>query len=269
MRATGSARRWSGWRLRHRVSDAIGALDAAGKARRSNPIPTTTDARPGMRSTSRPWWTGSGRTPGAASAGTCSTSAPSNHKNAASRTSTLPSPARSCGPSPPRPTTKSGSSPTTSSSTTRSACRSGTPEPRPSPTPTPENHFRPGNRPVRPSPNLHTSFNSARRVHVKGILGGTEEAGRHVGYLLVTKYLTKSVGQAAGLGEDATDAQRDHARRLHAELQITPCSPRCAIWLLYGIQPHGANTLNVPLCSTSTRIAQRRVSAGRPRVIDG
>jgi hypothetical protein len=76
------------------------------------------------------------------------------------------------------------------------------------------------------------------QVHVKGILGGTEEAGRHVGYL--TKYLAKSVGQAAGLGEHATDAQRDHAQRLHAELQITPCSPRCAVWLLYGIQPHGA-----------------------------
>ena len=37
------------------------------------------------------------------------------------------------------------------------------------------------------------------QVHVKGILGGTEEAGRHIGYL--TKYLTKSVSQAAGLAE--------------------------------------------------------------------
>ncbi|HKR52659.1 MAG TPA: replication initiator, partial [Pseudonocardiaceae bacterium] len=76
------------------------------------------------------------------------------------------------------------------------------------------------------------------QVHVKGILGGTEEAGRHVGYL--TKYLAKSVGQAAGLSEHATDAQRDHAARLHAELSTTPCSPRCPVWLLYGIQPHGA-----------------------------
>jgi len=76
------------------------------------------------------------------------------------------------------------------------------------------------------------------QVHVKGILGGTEEAGRHIGYL--TKYLTKSVGQAAGLDEYATDAQRDHAHRLHAELQITPCSPRCPVWLLFGVQPKGA-----------------------------
>ncbi len=52
-------------------------------------------------------------------------------------------------------------------------------------------------------------------------------------------YLAKSVGQAAGRGEHATDPQRDHARRLHAELQVTPCSPRCPVWLLYGIQPKG------------------------------
>jgi hypothetical protein len=110
-------------------------------------------------------------------------------------------------------------------------------------------------------------------------------------------YLAKSIGQAAGLGEHTTDAHRDHARRLHAELKITPCSSRCPVWLLYGIQPHGAQhsmtpgrckgkahqpehlgiagrhvlvsrkwsnkTLNVPLCSTSTRIAQRRVSTGQ------
>ncbi|MDQ3764557.1 MAG: replication initiator protein [Actinomycetota bacterium] len=82
------------------------------------------------------------------------------------------------------------------------------------------------------------------QVHVKGVLGGTEEAGRHIGYL--AKYLTKSIGQAAGLDETATDRQREHAHRLHAELQITPCSPRCAVWLLYGIQPHGARHTMIP-----------------------
>jgi len=82
------------------------------------------------------------------------------------------------------------------------------------------------------------------QVHVKGILGGTEEAGRHIGYL--TKYLTKSIDQAADLGEHATNRQQDHARRLHAELSITPCSPRCPVWLLYGIQPHGARHSTTP-----------------------
>jgi hypothetical protein len=34
-------------------------------------------------------------------------------------------------------------------------------------------------------------------------------------------YLTKSIHQAAGLDEHATDAQREHVHRLYAELQIT------------------------------------------------
>ena len=106
------------------------------------------------------------------------------------------------------------------------------------------------------------------QVHVKGILGGTEEAGRHVGYL--TKYLAKSVGHAAGLNEQATDAQRDHVRRLHAELQVTPCSPRCSIWLLYGIQPKGARHSMTPGCCKGKAhkpehlgIAGRRVLVSR------
>jgi hypothetical protein len=82
------------------------------------------------------------------------------------------------------------------------------------------------------------------QVHVKGILGGTEEAGRHIGYL--SKYVTKSISQAAGFGEHTTDAQREHVRRLHTELQITPCSPQCPVWLLYGIQPKGARHSTIP-----------------------
>ena len=100
------------------------------------------------------------------------------------------------------------------------------------------------------------------QVHVKGILGGTEEAGRHVGYL--TKYLAKSVGQAAGLGEHATDAHRDHAQRLHAELQVTPCSPRCPVWLLYGIQPRGARHSMTPgLCKSKAHKPEHLGIGGR------
>jgi hypothetical protein len=110
-------------------------------------------------------------------------------------------------------------------------------------------------------------------------------------------YLTKNISQAAGLDDYATDAQRDHAHRLHAELQITPCSPRCPVWLLYGVQPKGARhtitpgrckgkahqpehlgiaghrvlvsrkwsnkTLDVSPCSTSTELPIARVSAGQ------
>ena len=100
------------------------------------------------------------------------------------------------------------------------------------------------------------------QTHVKGILGGTEEAGRHIGYL--TKYLSKSISHAAGLTEHATDAHRDHAHRLHAELRITPCSPRCAVWLLYGIQPHGARYSMTPgHCKGKAHQLQHLGIAGR------
>jgi hypothetical protein len=96
-----------------------------------------------------------------------------------------------------------------------------------------------------------------RQVHSKGILGGSEEAGRHIGYL--TKYLTKSVGEVV---EQSTDRQRTHAERLHAELAITPCSPRCPVWLLYGVQPLGARSNTVPgHCKGK---AHRRATLGLP-----
>jgi hypothetical protein len=79
------------------------------------------------------------------------------------------------------------------------------------------------------------------QVHSKGILGGSEEAGRHIGYL--TKYLTKSISEVV---EPTTDAQQRHADRLHDELRGTPCSPRCPVWLLYGVHPLGANSKTVP-----------------------
>jgi hypothetical protein len=75
------------------------------------------------------------------------------------------------------------------------------------------------------------------QVDIRGVLGGTHEAEHHVAYL--TKYLTKSVGETYA---DASEAHRQHAARLLAELAITPCSPRCAVWLLHGIQPRNASS---------------------------
>jgi hypothetical protein len=96
-----------------------------------------------------------------------------------------------------------------------------------------------------------------RQVHSKGILGGSEEAGRHIGYL--TKYLTKATGEVI---EAASDHQRAHHDRLHDELRITPCSPRCAVWLLYGIEPIGANTKTRP--GHCKGRAHRRTTLGLP-----
>ena len=106
------------------------------------------------------------------------------------------------------------------------------------------------------------------QVHVKGILGGTEEAGRHVGY--ITKYLSKSARTSRGLGEHTNDAQRDHAHWLHAQLRVTPCSPRCPVWLIYSIQPKGARHSMMPgRCKGKAHqpehlgIARRRVLVSR------
>jgi len=96
-----------------------------------------------------------------------------------------------------------------------------------------------------------------RQVHSKGVLGGSEESGRHIGYL--TKYLTKSLGEVV---ESTTDRQRRHHDRLHDELAVTPCSPRCAVWLLYGVQPLGVTSRTTP--GHCKGRAHRRATLGLP-----
>ena len=70
------------------------------------------------------------------------------------------------------------------------------------------------------------------KFDAQGVLGGTKDAGRCIGYL--TKYLTK---QLAACHTASTDAQADHVNRLIEALRYEPCSPACANWLRYGIQP--------------------------------
>jgi hypothetical protein len=71
--------------------------------------------------------------------------------------------------------------------------------------------------------------------HAEGVLAGSRDAARCMGYL--TKYLTK---QVADCHQADTDAQRAHAARLAEALRYEPCSPTCANWLRYGIQPKNA-----------------------------
>ncbi len=61
---------------------------------------------------------------------------------------------------------------------------------------------------------------------------GSRGANRCIGYL--TKYLTKHV---ADCHQALTGAQQDHAEHLVQALRYEPCSPTCANWLRYGIQP--------------------------------
>lgn len=72
-------------------------------------------------------------------------------------------------------------------------------------------------------------------------------------------YLTKSITEIV---EPTTDTQHRHTDRLHAELSVTPCSPRCAVWLRYGIQPQGATSKTVP--GQCKGRAHRRTTLGLP-----
>src|SRR5205807_8501383 len=73
------------------------------------------------------------------------------------------------------------------------------------------------------------------RFDAQGVLAGSPQAARCIGYL--TKYLPKQVGDCH---QATAGAQHDHAARLAEALRLQPCSPRCANWLRYGIQPKNA-----------------------------
>ena len=81
------------------------------------------------------------------------------------------------------------------------------------------------------------------RFDAQGVLAGSKDAARCIGYL--TKYLTKQVGHCH---QAQTDAERDHVGRLAAALRFQPCSPTCANWLRYGVQPKNARPGLVPGC---------------------
>ena len=70
------------------------------------------------------------------------------------------------------------------------------------------------------------------KFDAQGVLAGSKDSARCIGY--VTKYLTK---QVADCHHATTSAQQDHADRLIDALRYEPCSPGCANWLRYGIEP--------------------------------
>ena len=73
------------------------------------------------------------------------------------------------------------------------------------------------------------------RFDAQGVLAGSRDAARCIGYL--TKYLTKGL---ADCHQAQTGAQQTHADRLADALRYEPCSPTCANWLRYGVQPKNA-----------------------------
>jgi hypothetical protein len=97
------------------------------------------------------------------------------------------------------------------------------------------------------------------RFGAQGVLARSRDATRCIGYL--TKYLTKMVGDCH---QADTDAQRAHVARLAEALRYQPCSPTCANWLRYGIQPKNARPGLAPgRCKGKAHDADHLGYAGR------
>jgi hypothetical protein len=97
----------------------------------------------------------------------------------------------------------------------------------------------------RPQSGARHSYRHEIRARSKfdaqAVLAGSRDSARCIGYL--TKYLTKQLGDCH---HPDTDVQRDHVDRLADALRYEPCSPTCANWLRYGIQPKNPRPGLVP-----------------------
>ncbi|GAB3439307.1 hypothetical protein GCM10027570_03460 [Streptomonospora sediminis] len=97
------------------------------------------------------------------------------------------------------------------------------------------------------------------QVDAKGVVAGSPDADRCVRYL--AKYLTKDIAECH---EVTTDTQHRHVDRLVEALRFEPCSPRCANWLRYGIQPDNAKAGMVPgFCRSKAHRREHLGYAGR------
>nr|WP_285699594.1 replication initiator [Actinomadura sp. NBRC 104412] len=74
-----------------------------------------------------------------------------------------------------------------------------------------------------------------RQLDAQGVMADTPQSRKLIGYL--TKYLVKGVAECH---EPETAAQREHMDRMAEALRYEPCSPTCANWLRYGVQPKNA-----------------------------
>jgi hypothetical protein len=112
------------------------------------------------------------------------------------------------------------------------------------------------------------------QVDIKGLLGGTPDSDRAVRYLC--KYLTKSVADTYAIprgDEDPEDvdpaaaAYGRHIDRLHREVRWLPCSPACANWLRYGVQPKDAGPGLIPGQCSSKAHDREHLGLGGRRVL--
>ncbi|WP_432509334.1 replication initiator [Kineococcus auxinigenes] len=105
-----------------------------------------------------------------------------------------------------------------------------------------------------------------KQIDAKGLLGGTPDADRAVRYLC--KYLTKDVASTYAAPDGEVDDEYEaHIDRLHAELRYLPCSPSCANWLRFDVEPQDPSPGMVPGRCPSRAHDREHLGLGGRRVL--
>lgn len=106
------------------------------------------------------------------------------------------------------------------------------------------------------------------QIDIKGLLAGSDDADRTVRYLC--KYLTKNVADTY-VGQHPTStaaaAYERHIDRLHAKVELLPCSATCANWLRFGVQPKDAAAGLTPGACASPAHDRDNLGLGGRRVL--
>jgi hypothetical protein len=104
------------------------------------------------------------------------------------------------------------------------------------------------------------------QLDYQGIIAAAEDkVSKAVGYL--TKYLAKSIADTYGDDDSIIPAQVVHLDRLHREVRWLPCSPSCANWLRFGVQPLGAEAGMRPGWCPSKAHDRHHLGLGGRRVL--
>ena len=148
-----------------------------------------------------------------------------------------------------RRTTRCGGRASTNPPAPAPVCLCGTTEQADTSIPATVCRCRPGSRPSMRSMTIPSAapmhvLRFGKQTDYQGLLGGTRDSERRIGYL--TKYLTTSITDTYGDDDEVGARQRAHVDRLHQEVRWLPCTPRCANWLRFGIQPDEAEPGLVP-----------------------
>jgi hypothetical protein len=102
------------------------------------------------------------------------------------------------------------------------------------------------------------------QADIKGLISGNPDADRRIGYL--AKYLTKDIAHCHN-DTDGDLSVAGHTDRLVEALRYEPCSPTCANWLRYGIQPKNARAGMTPGACKAKAHKREHLGYGGRRVL--